>query len=102
MGDGPIEAKAHIVAVLTTTPALSLTPSRKDPAAEVVDSVKQIFTPRSLDTIQYHFPEHMKKPWEILLKRGYTPRKGLGLQEQGMTDALETPEEHNGMGLGYS
>ena len=50
---------------------------------------------------QYHFPEHMKKPWEILLWIGYTPGKGLGRQEQRMKDALETPEERNGPVLGY-
>ena len=40
MGDEPIEAEAHLMAVPTTTPALSLTPSRKDQVAKVVDSVK--------------------------------------------------------------
>ena len=29
-------------------------------------------------------------------------REMIGPQEQGMKDALETPEEHNGTGLGYS
>ena len=82
-----MEVEAHLVAVPTTTPAW------KDSAAEVVDNVKQIFSPRSIDMNQYHFLEHMKKPWKILLKIGYTLGKGLGRQEQGMKDALETPEE---------
>ena len=81
MGDEPIEAEAHLVAVPTTTPVLSLTPLSKDPATEAVDSVRQIFTPRRLDMTQYYFPEHMKKPWEILLRIGYTPGKGLSRQE---------------------
>ena len=50
---------------------------------------------------QYHFPDHMKRPWEILLKIGYTPGKGLGRQEQGMIDVLGTPEERGSTGLGY-
>ena len=45
LGDKPIEAKVHLVAVPTTTPALSLTPSRKDSTAEAVDNVKQLFNP---------------------------------------------------------
>ena len=101
MGDERMEAEAHIVAIPTTTPAWPLISSGKNPATEARDSVKQIFTPRSLDTIQYHFPEHMEKPREILLRIGYTLGKGLGRQEQGMIDTLETPEERNGMGLRY-
>ena len=90
MGDEPMEVKAHLVAVPTTTLSWPLIPESKNPA---IDSVKQIFSPRSIYMNQYNFPEHMKRSWEILLKIGYTPGKGLGRQEQGLKDALETPEE---------
>ena len=102
MGDEPMEVEAHLVVVPTTTPAWLLIPESKNPVIEARDSVKQIFSPRSIDMNQYDFPEHMKRLWEILLKIGYTPGKGLGRQEQGMKDAFETPEERNGTGLGYS
>ena len=97
LGDEPMEAEAHLVTVPTTTPA----PSVRDTATEAVDNVKKIFSPRSIDMNQYQFPDNMKIPWEILLKIRYTPSKGQGCQEQGMTDALGTPEERNGIGLGY-
>ena len=45
LGDEPIEVEAHLVTVPTTTSA----PSIRDSAAEVVNNVKRIFTPRSTD-----------------------------------------------------
>ena len=96
LGNEPVEAKAHLVTVPTTTPA----PLIRDSAAKAISSVKKVFAPRSIDMNQYDYPDHMKRPWEILLKIGYTLGKGLSRQEQGMMDALETPEERSRTGLG--